>query len=767
MRNWKVTGLFATLAIVLAFPLYLVRMAWLADHGPVPSEAQFVGAQACIECHKLEYDLWNGSHHDLAMDHATEGTVLGDFNDAVFEHQGRTHKFYKRDGRFFVYTDGPDGKMAEFEVLYTFGWTPLQQYLVPFPDGKLQTLALTWHTIHGEWYHMADAVYPDEVIDHNNWLHWTRMGQNWNGMCADCHSTNLHKGYDFEMNTFNTTWSEIDVSCEACHGPSSFHLDWAQLPDMARPMNTNYGLVVQTSNINHIQYVDQCARCHTRRMALKDYDHEWHDLLDHMVPELVREPMYFADGQILEEDYVYGSFVQSKMYMNEVQCNDCHNAHSLKLIKTGNDLCLQCHLAEAYDTYNHHFHRYRGEPGQALAFADDTTVYEVGEGALCINCHMPGRYYMGVDFRRDHSFRVPRPDLSDELNTPNACIQCHRSETNQWAAAYLRQWYGISIKPHYGTALAAGHLADPEAFDQLVTIVSDQLYPPIIRATALSVLGEFYTDRSMEVLRRSLQDPESMIRHSAARNIPVQSQETINDLLPLLNDHVRAVRMEAAVRLSFVPEEMVPRKHLRALSEALDEYRAAMEYTGDFAASRHNLGNWYYNQGDFDEAEKNFLAAIEIDDQFYPAQSNLAILYNRQGKNDKAEMLLRNVLKANPDNGEMHYSLGLLLAEQQKYAEATNELMRSAELIPDRPRIWYNLGLLHTQLGNRAEAEQALLHAYGLDEGNFDFIYALVDFYINGNDLVKAREFADILKDKYPDNQVTGEILQYLERVSE
>lgn len=768
MRNWKITGFVATLAIVLAFPLYLVRVMYLADDKAIYTEAKFVGATTCIECHKMEYDLWLGSHHDLAMDHATEESVLGDFNDAEFEHRGQTHKFYKRDGKFYVYTDGgPNGEMTELEVQYTFGWTPLQQYLVPFPDGRLQTLGLTWHTTHNKWYHMANAVYPDEEIDHSNWLHWSNLGQNWNGMCADCHSTNLVKGYDFETGVFNTTWSEINVSCEACHGPSSFHLDWAKLPEMARPMNTNYGLVVKTSDIDNIQYVDLCARCHTRRSALKDYDFKWHDLLDHMVPELVREPMYFADGQILEEDYVYGSFVQSKMYMNDVQCNDCHNVHSLKLIESGNKLCLQCHLAEAYDTYDHHFHKYKGEAGEALMFADDTTVYEVGEGALCINCHMPGRYYMGVDFRRDHSFRVPRPDLSDKLNTPNACTQCHRDESNQWAAGYLRQWYGISIKPHYGTTLAAGHQADPEAYEQLVIIVNDELYPVIIRATAISILGEFYLDQSVEVLRKSLQDPESMIRNSAAQHIPIQSQEIINDLIPLLNDHVKAVRMGAAVRLSYVPEEMLPRKHLKALNEALDEYRDAMEYSGDFAASRHNLGNWYFNHGDFVEAEKNFLASIEIDDEFFPSQTNLALLYNRQGKNDKAELLLRNVIKANPGYGQTYYSLGLLLAEQKKYEQAVEQLQKAAELMPDYSRVFYNLGLLQAQLGNFNEAEQALLITYQIEPDNFDFIYALVDFYLNRNDYRNARIYAEMLRVKFPDNTAGGELLEYIGRVSQ
>jgi len=257
-----------------------------------------------------------------------------------------------------------------------------------------------------------------------------------------------------------------------------------------------------------------------------------------------------------------------------------------------------------------------------------------------------------------------------------------------------------------------------------------------------------------------------MIRNSAARNVPIQSQEIINDLIPLLNDHVKAIRMEAAVRLSFVPEEMVAQKHMKALSEALDEYRAAMEYSGDFAASRHNLGNWYFNHGDLAEAEKNFLAAVEIDNQFYPAQSNLAILYNQQGKNEQAEVLLRNVVKGNPDSGEMHYSLGLLLAEQKKYPEAVEQLQLASELIPDRSRILYNLGLLQNQLGNPVEAEKALLQAYQLEQENFDYIYALVDFYINRNDFLKAKIYAELLRDKFPDNQAGEELLQYIEGIS-
>ncbi|MEZ5147775.1 MAG: cytochrome c3 family protein [Bacteroidales bacterium] len=366
-ESWIKTGVIATIIIVVSMPLYLLRKNFLDQQvTEISGSPTFVGKESCIECHKVQYELWKGSDHDLAMDHASDSTVLGDFNNAELVAQGHTHKFYKKEDKFFVFTDGADGKMQEFEVKYTFGYHPLQQYLVEFPGGRLQTLPLTWDTVSKSWYHMADAVYANEDINHMNWLHWTNQAQNWNGMCADCHSTDLKKNYNLETDSYQTTWSEIDVSCEACHGPASEHIKWANLPEMARPQNINTGLVVQTSNIDNRRYVDLCARCHTRRSALRDYDFDWSDLLDHMIPELTREPLYFPDGQILEEDYVFGSFTQSRMYMEGVKCNNCHDVHSGKRHMEGNALCLQCHRGDVYDTYNHHFHKYEGESNMVV-----------------------------------------------------------------------------------------------------------------------------------------------------------------------------------------------------------------------------------------------------------------------------------------------------------------------------------------------------------------------------------------------------------------
>ena len=263
-KKYKISKNILTIAIILLLPLYLLKQSYFSDNKTTASISEYVGKETCIECHQAEYNDWKGSDHDLAMDYATDSSVLGDFNNAILIRNNQTHKTYKKDNKFFVLTDGEDGKMHEYEVKYVFGYYPLQQYLVEFPSGRLQTLALTWNSKNKNWYYMADSVYQGMSVTHTNWLHWTNQAQNWNSMCADCHSTNLQKNYNPHTDTYNTTWSEIDVSCEACHGPASKHLEWAKLADYARKDFVNFGLPVKTSGIDNHQYVDNCARCHSR-----------------------------------------------------------------------------------------------------------------------------------------------------------------------------------------------------------------------------------------------------------------------------------------------------------------------------------------------------------------------------------------------------------------------------------------------------------------------------------------------------------------------
>ncbi len=760
---WKKISLISLAVIVISFPLYLLVRQLPSTYEPQGLyEAEYTGGASCRECHQKEYDLWQGSDHDLAMAHATDESVLGDFNDAEFRREDEVHRFYRKEGRFFVWTTGPDGKMGEFEVTHTFGYRPLQQYLVPFEGGRLQTLPLTWDCNKGEWYHMADTVYSREDVHHGNWFYWTNQAQNWNGMCADCHSTQLRKNYDIETDSYQTTWKDINVHCEACHGPGSAHIKWAKLPEMGRLADESCGLMVNTRNLNSREYVDRCARCHARRTVFSDFPGYYADLLDYMIPTLLVEPHYFPDGQILDEDYVYASFTHSKMFLTDIKCNDCHDAHSLKLkyeAVSANDLCLQCHRSDIYDRYEHHFHKAFGDDGEALRSGD--AVHEVGSGSLCINCHMTGRYYMGVDFRRDHSFRIPRPDLSLETGSPNACIGCHAGESDRWAADWVNTWYGLSRRPHFGTIFSAARKGENTSVPELVRIAMDDLFPVIVRATALYELDRFQDSLARDAVIRSLSDPEALIRQQAVQSYHPSSLEEMIDLLgSLLNDPVRAVRQQAAFRLSSIPAEYMDSTLLREYSESIEEYRMAMEYTGDFAPSRHNLGVVYQNRGNYSEAEKHFIAAISIDDEFYPSMANLAIAYNQQGKNDEAEALIRKMIREFPEQGDAHYSLGLLLAEKGDYTAALASLETALVLLPDYARIRYNIALLHQHFGNDEMFVKFMEEALLLEPQNMDFLYPLAQHYYRNGNSGKLREVAETILNYYPDSPLGPQLLE-------
>jgi len=642
LHRWKQIGVVSTAVIVLSVPAWVVRKGLAEARRPQTEKAvTFVGREACRPCHKAAFESWLGSDHDLAMAPADDNTVLGDFNEAKFISKGITSRFFRRQGGYFVNTQGPSGEMGDFEITHTFGHDPLQQYLVPFPGGRLQCLSIAWDTVREEWFDLM----ANQEIPPDDWLHWTRAAQNWNGMCAECHSTNLRKGFDAASNSYHTTWSEIDVSCEACHGPGSRHVEWADVQPMARPVIDDYGLVVPTSGISSREQVELCAPCHSRRSELGDYDHSSAALLHSHLPSVLDEGLYYPDGQILDEVYVWGSF-------------------------------------------EHHFHK-KVHEGQA------------SDGALCVKCHMPEQPYMVIDQRADHSLRVPRPDLSLTLGTPNACSQggCHDDKPLGWSVDAFTRWYGEAKKPHYGPTLAAGREGRPEALAGLIRLAGDELYPAIVRATALSLLGRYPGEESTRAFAAALADPEALVRHTAATSVVASNPEDLVDLVaPLLFDEIKAVRMQAAVQLADTPEALLKPYQREALRETLAEYRGAMEYSLDFAFAGHNLGNLSARLGDTAAAERYYRTAIGIDDLFYPAKANLAVLLNARGLNDEAEVLLRSILEAYPEQYDVAYSLGLLLAEMGRYPEAERYLALAAGGMPGHPGAERNLRAIREYL---------------------------------------------------------------------
>jgi len=758
MQRWRIIGSIATLIIVLSLPIYALMQKSRQAIPEQEQAANFVGSESCAKCHKKEYEEWRQSHHAKAMAVADDVTVLGDFENSEFTKDGITSRFYKKDGKFFVHTRGPKGEMADFEITHTFGWYPLQQYLIPFPGGRMQCLPIAWDADKKKWFHL----YPELQLDPEEWIYWTNQGQNWNSMCADCHSTKLQKNYDPIADSYTTQWAEINVGCEACHGPGSKHVAWGELPEMAR-IRKGDGLLVQTSETSNVQQVENCAPCHSRRSMLGDYMHQRQELLDTEVPRLLDDGLYFADGQIRDEVYVYGSFVQSKMYANDVRCSDCHNVHTIKLHQEGNQLCLQCHQASVYDTKQHHFHKKEGEKGDPIRSIDGKMLFEVGSGAQCVQCHMPGRTYMGNDYRPDHSIRIPRPDLSIELGTPNGCNRCHVDKTNEWSSEYTRKWYGIKQKYHYGSTFSAARIGESSAREPLVNIISDNLTPTLVRATALSLLGRYQGDGIIQVFQQALQSDEAILRRAALMFLPyITPAAQVKMVGPLLDDSVKGVRIEAARALTRVPADLLGKRWQGSFKRALDEFEKTALYSADFAASRLNLGALYSYLGQGDKAEEQFKRAASINRDFYTARTNLAVLYSRQGKNELAEEQLRKALAVNSDLPDVHYSLGLLLSEQKQYEQAAEHLSKAAAGMPDNARVHYNLGQLLVFLHQDKEAAMALNRTIEIEPRNMNYLQAIAQFYLAKQELSQVRGIAEQMISADPENQLGHQLLNYI-----
>jgi len=649
------------------------------------AKASYVGAAACAECHRSQYDAWKGSHHALSMQPASPQTVLGDFKDANFTFNEVASRFFQREGQFFVNTDGFDGQPSDYAIKYAFGLTPLQQYLIELPDGRMQALSIAWDSRDKQqggqrWFHL----YPDEKVNHDDPLHWTGPYQNWNFMCADCHSTQVRHNYNADTDQFNTQWNEINVACEACHGPGSQHLEWAKQQSsiwaLFKRKDDGNGLAVDVSGRQKPDRIKQmqqstsltfkegtelktCAVCHARRTALTNEFVPAEGFDQHFLAALLRPELYFEDGQIKDEVYEYNSFRQSKMFAKGVTCSDCHEPHALKLRGDVQTVCLQCHEGSRYDATAHHHHAGNGQ-------------------VKCVDCHMPQKNYMVVDPRRDHSFRVPRPDLSQRYAVPNACAQCHRGKDADWAANAVRTWLGRDAKgfQRFAEAFHKTRTTEAGAEQSLREVLRDPTEPPVVKGSLLAEAGGFLYAIADDVKNSLHADAvaERLGALSAIENLPIAQRWPLAE--HLLQDSERNVRIEAA-RLLLDPaldaqQKQQIAKPLAELQQAARIYASRPQWRLIAAGIEAKLGHQ-------EKAVESYEAALKIQPSLTQAYANLADTYRTLGNEAKASETLDRGLKLLPSEGALHYAKGLAEIRQKQTAQGMKELKQATELSPD------------------------------------------------------------------------------------
>jgi predicted CXXCH cytochrome family protein len=770
---WTAAGVAAAIVIGagLLFALYGQNTKAPVGAGISADKLAFVGSETCASCHSGEAKLWHASQHAHAMAHAGKDTVLGDFNNASFDYYGVHSRFYRDGDKFMVETDGPDGKLAPFEVKYTFGIYPLQQYLVEFPDGRIQALSLAWDSRPKSeggqrWFHL----YPHEEIRHDDVLHWTKLNQNWNFMCAECHSTGVHKNYDAAKDRFATSWAEISVGCEACHGQGSAHVAWAKGQQSWWPYKDNdpdKGLLVRFDERSGVTWghdaktgfpvrsaspaelrkeVETCGLCHARRGEFAEGWVPGRPLSDTHLVAVLSQGLYQADGQMLDEVYNYGSFKQSRMYAAGVTCSDCHDPHSAKLKLAGDAVCLQCH-AETYAKPAHNHHE------------------GVNPALTCASCHMPERTFMVIDKRYDHSFRIPRPDLSDRYETSNACNDCHKDKPASWAAAAIEGWFGSERKglQNYAHAFHAAWHDEPGADILLAAVAADVNTPSFARAGAIVELAGHVSPATLPVARAGLSDPDPMVRIAALDMLDgVPPDQLWPVVAPLLSDPIRGVRLRATSLLAGAPTERLSASERATFDRANAEFVVAQTLNADRPEARAALGSFHARRGETKEAEADFQAALRLSPAYGPAAANLADLYRQVGRDADAESVLRQAIQVSPKDAGLHHALGLALVRLKRQAEALAELARAAELEPDRARYAYVYAVALDASGRRADAIQALKDNVARHPADHDTLSALVSFNRDAGDNAAALAYAEQLAKIEPNNAELKTLIEQL-----
>ncbi|MFV0280682.1 MAG: multiheme c-type cytochrome [Rhodoblastus sp.] len=652
-----------------AAAIVFVLIACPAAFGQAAPEARqdYVGSQACAQCHEKPYSAWRRSHHANAWNAPDEKTVLGDFSGAIFTHNGVETRFTRKGGDFFIATQGADGKTHEYKVRYTAGVTPLQQYLIETDPGRLQAFDVAWDTIDKRWY----PLFPEQKISAADGLHWTGPYKNWNGRCAECHATDYRKNYDPRTRRYHSVQSETGVGCEACHGAGARHVDWARSRGAGKKLDDkgqddkgqddkgqddkgqddrgqgDKGLDIAFAGRPAAVETQQCAGCHSRRETLTDSTPPaGTKFADAYSIALLRPGLYYPDGAIKDEVYVYGSFLQSKMSRKGVRCSNCHEPHSGQLRAEGNALCTQCHspagnpnfssLAKKnYDTPEHHFHA------------------TGSKGAECKSCHMMARVYMGVDKRRDHSFRVPRPDLSAAIGVPDTCNDCHKDKTAAWAQDELKKRFPHSLHRggHFATVFAQANVNPLHQADALLAIAADAGQAGIVRATALDLLRPAADPKIAARAQPLLRDGDPIVRAAAAmlqRGIP--APERVLVLAPVLSDTVKSVRIAAAKELIGAVGPGVEAGVVAEYRKANAEFMAAFQARSDFPETHMALGGIALGVRNMRAAYAAFSEAVEEDPQLVQGWTMLVQINLARGQKSAAQRVLQQAQAANPDD---------------------------------------------------------------------------------------------------------------------
>lgn len=701
--------------------------------------AQYAGSPSCKECHEKAYAAWENSHHGLA-----ERNYRQDLDEKAFmprkslEHGGQVSEtFLDADGLAKVLTLGFGNQRKTYPVTRIIGHTPLRQFLIPAPGGRLQTCDVSYDPAKDELF----DVYGDEERLPGDWGAWTGQGMNWNAMCASCHNTRLRKNYEPRTNSYHTSMAEMSVGCESCHGPMKDHVIWQKQPPPGYDPKTKNIPDPTIKRQTKDQMLETCAACHARRGEVTGDLVPGESFYDHFSLSITDETdLYFPDGQVRDENYNYSSFLTSRMHHKGVRCGDCHEPHSATRLIPGNMLCMRCHTANAdpevpiINPTAHSFHK------------------EGSTGNDCAACHMPKTTYMQRDPRHDHGFTIPDPLLTKEFGVPNACNRCHNDKSTDWALEAVEKWYGDRMdRPTRRRAIliAQARRGDPSARAGLIQMLQTEEIAAW-KATACHLLERWVLNpEASQALVKQLANESPLVREAALRSLvqPArQNQSAIRIAIqPLLDDPIRSVRVAAAWALV---------ETLDLNSKAGKELVHMLDHNADQPLGRMQLSQFAYLRGDSASAVRQIRKAIEWDPNSPPFHHDLAIMLSMTGDIRGAIAALEDAIRLDAQEPEYHYKLGLAWSEAGNPRKCIDSLEKAIKLDPSNARAWYNLGLSYNAVQDFQMAIRALQQGEQTDPNDEAIPYARATIHARlgqRNEALEAATRAIQIRQDFPE----------------
>jgi predicted CXXCH cytochrome family protein len=660
--------------------------------------ADFVGSAACARCHQDDYEQWKQSLHVRMTKPIAEAEVLGDFGGARLAAHGRAFEFGRTNGQPFMRVSSGGRPPETFPVDFTLGFKRYQGYLSRLADGRMYVLPAFWHVDTGRWLDWKEITpIPDGAHD---------LRQIWNSNCFNCHATNIARGFEVTSKTFNTTWTEMGIGCEACHGPGRRHIDLIDAAYKDPSLKPGGTLEIYTSSTGTArQSFDTCGYCHGNKKNIftgftagsRYEDFALPFLISAPIPETDLQGEFWPDGRPNRFNRTQALAGSGCFKSGEVACTSCHVAHgspnpfSLRVDigkgRDGDRLCTQCH-SEYVAT---------DAPAGGAALERHTFHAANSAGSRCIGCHMSDVNWRLLIRRRDHTFEAPVPEITTAFGVPNACTTCHDNRPPEWAATQMDRMWGNGERRRAALSVAdtmyrAGS-GDSRAVPDLARLAVDRSQSLIIRASAVEFLEQFasgtagsasadaqsqtsfykpksstradtgirtpgavkLTPAQVNALIGAASDPEPVVRaHAVTALLATGERERIlSPLTARLMDPARVVRARVAEGLLALGIAELPGAAGALLAKAQEEYIMALN--------------------DFPDVPDNHAA--------------LGWLFAERGRTADALAAIDNAIKLAPDAARPYVIKGVLAARDGRFDEAAQLWRKAKTLQPRYPNI--------------------------------------------------------------------------------